>query len=98
MSKKPAIYVENAYCYGKGSDKFKGVSGISKNIRDAINSDFAVLVVLVDSHTEYMGQKYKKAIYQNKRWYHRQIKDADYEIKYRIHEDENKNVHVVPVK
>lgn len=73
-----AIVVSTAKCNGSGSDRFKSISGLTKDIIAQIPDGIAVLV---PSHTCYNNQKFKLAVNQGKYgWNHRQINDADYEI------------------
>jgi len=88
--KTKAIYVESAYCTGSGSDRWKRVSGMTSYIMEEIEEVKKQLganeiTILVPSHTEYQGQRYKRAIHTAYGWDHRQCRDDDYSIVYRIH-------------
>lgn len=72
-----AILVSSAKCIGSGSDRFKSISGLTKDVLAQIPEG---MTVLVPSNTQYKNQKYKKAVKWAKGWNHRQINDADYEI------------------
>lgn len=72
-----AILVSSAKCIGSGSDRFKSISGLTKDVLAQIPDG---VTILVPSNTNYLGQKYKKAVKWAKGWNHRQINDSDYEI------------------
>lgn len=79
-----AVYVKDAWCSGSGSDLFKWVSGVTKDVLSKIEQlnvkHGCELAILVDSHTEYQGQQYKRVEIKRGRKFHKQINDADYEI------------------
>ncbi|MHC5062154.1 MAG: hypothetical protein ACYTFK_13910 [Planctomycetota bacterium] len=77
-----AVRVISAECIGKGKDCFKRVNGITKDVKakiEILEKKHGPLTILVDSHTFYQGQRYKKAIQiPNGSFVHRQIKVSDY--------------------
>ena len=80
-----AVLVENAICVGSGSDLWKRINGLTKKIlakKAALEIVHGPLTILVWSHTEYLGQQYKRAIYRGTTfgWQHRQINDSDFDI------------------
>jgi len=84
MSKIKAVLVEDAECIGSGSDRWKRINGLTKSVISKIEGARQIhgdLEILVYSHTEYLGQKYKLAVNQGDYgWQHRQINDSDYQI------------------
>jgi hypothetical protein len=77
-----AVRVISAECIGKGKDRFKRVNGITKDVKakiEFLEKKHGPLTILVDSHTFYQGQRYKKAIQApDGSFVHRQINDSDY--------------------
>ena len=72
-----AILVSSAVCHGSGCDRYRWISGLTKEITEQIPEG---IQILVPSHTGYNGQKYKLAKKWAKGWQHRQANDADYNI------------------
>jgi hypothetical protein len=78
---KKAILVENAVCVGSGKDWWKRINGLTKAVIEKCNSIDDTASILVPSHTNYNGQKYKLALFSGSYGYtHRQINDRDYDI------------------
>lgn len=77
MDKIPAVLVTPAKCYGSGRDRYRHISGLTKDILAQVPEGHTILV---PSHTKYQGQFYKKAIKDRKCWTHRQAEDSDYVI------------------
>lgn len=75
-----AILVTNAVCTGKGSDRWKGVSGITKKVLAQCEALDPTARLLVPSHTGYLGQEYKEAVHTAYGWKHRQINVPDFKI------------------
>ena len=74
----PAVVHLGAECKGSGSDRYKYVKGIHKSV--ALRAENAGLAILVESHTQWEGQRLKLAVYEAGRWRHKQIRDDDYRI------------------
>lgn len=77
--KKPAVLIANAVCHGKGKDRYKYITGVSK---ETVSTIPAGISILVHSNTNYQGQQYKLAVYneKTKRWIHRQINIDAYRV------------------
>jgi hypothetical protein len=87
MSKIKAILVVDAECKGIGKDRYKYVTGMTKDIQEQIaelKKEHGELEILVHSHTNFGGQIYKRVLsYSGQnglRWYHRQAVDNQYYI------------------
>ena len=83
-NKIPAVLIESAWCVGSGKNLYKRINGLTKKVLERahkIAADYGVpITILVPSHTCWLNQRYKLAVYRDKTWgwTHRQGCDADY--------------------
>lgn len=91
MTSGPAVYIPYAECIGSGSDMWKRINGITKARLEEIEhfmkkQGLTTIAILVDSNTQHLNQKYKRAEYRGSYgWTHRQIEDHDFEIVFTVY-------------
>jgi hypothetical protein len=73
----PKIIIDrNATIHGRGSDRFKWVSGLSQESRTALRDGSDTIVLIPDNNPHYTCSQYKQVFRYGNKFYHRNAPES----------------------